>query len=126
MKIKFTNKNQGAASSMFAAQCLGAIEQGQELPKPTSPTEKKISKWMLENRDNPNISISITAEAIEDTIRPQRTIDEVLKEVFSQSPLPNRLKTPKKRFEAGELGVASKISIVENYTAYKIGVEVLF
>jgi len=47
------------------------------------------------------------------------TIHQVLTELFKQSPLPNRLKSQKQRFDAGTLGLAAQIRIVEEYTDYR-------
>ena len=38
-----------------------------------------------------------------------RPIEEVLDEVFSQSPLPNRLKTPKQAWLKGKLGPTAQV-----------------
>lgn len=48
------------------------------------------------------------------------SIDTILKELFSTSPLPNKLKQPKNLFNKGNLGYASKIRIVKEYTDYKV------
>lgn len=47
------------------------------------------------------------------------TIEELLSDLFGRSPLPNRLKSQKQRFEAGTLGLAAQIRIIEEYTDYK-------
>lgn len=49
-----------------------------------------------------------------------KTIDQVLRELFKQSPIPNKLKTPKRKFEKGILGNGSKIRIVEDYTPFEV------
>ena len=50
----------------------------------------------------------------------EKNIDEVLQEVFSQKPLPNKLKMPKKRFQEGNLKELAKINIIRKYSDYEI------
>lgn len=49
-------------------------------------------------------------------------IKEILSTIFAQTPLPNRLKSQKQRYEAGTLGLAAQVRIVEEYTDYRCSV----
>lgn len=46
-------------------------------------------------------------------------IANILTQLFKTSPLPNELKTQKKRWKDGSLGEKAKIRIVEKYTDFK-------
>ena len=50
----------------------------------------------------------------------EKTLDEVLEEIFKVSPIPNNLKQPKKLFKEGKLGVKSKIRIIEQHSDYRV------
>lgn len=47
---------------------------------------------------------------------------EILSKIFTQSPLPNELKTPKQRWRQGRLGPGAIISIIEKYSDYKCSI----
>lgn len=49
-----------------------------------------------------------------------KTVDELLNEIFGVSPLPNKLKVPKRAFEKGELKYNSKIRIIKEYSEYNL------
>lgn len=49
-----------------------------------------------------------------------KNINDVLEEVFSQTPLPNSLKARKARWQRGTLGIASKISVILHFTDYEV------
>ena len=42
-------------------------------------------------------------------------IETILKEIFEQSPLPNKLKKPKSDYGKGRMGYTAKIRIVKEY-----------
>lgn len=48
------------------------------------------------------------------------TVDEVLTEIFNQSPLPPELKSSKHRWQHGDLKPNAIKSIIEKYTDYKV------
>ncbi len=51
-----------------------------------------------------------------------RELDDLLAEIFGQSPLPNRLKVPKRDWQKGTIGLSQKVRIVEEYTDWKVEV----
>lgn len=52
-----------------------------------------------------------------------KTINQVLVEVFAISPLPNKLKSYKKRWKEGKLKSTAIISVIERYSDYEIVID---
>lgn len=52
------------------------------------------------------------------------TTNEVLAKIFSQSPLPNRLKTRKQRWLRGKLKETAICSLIREYSDYSTRIEV--
>ena len=52
-----------------------------------------------------------------------KSISEVLAEVFAISPLPNKLKSYKKRWKDGKLKSTAIISVIERYSDYEIVID---
>ena len=46
------------------------------------------------------------------------TTDEILSKIFSQTPLPNNLKQPKKNWLEGKMGHLAAINTIERYSNY--------
>jgi len=49
-------------------------------------------------------------------------LDELLQEIFNQSPIPNRLKRSKQDWLKGKLGLTGASRIVEEYSDWKVEV----
>lgn len=49
-----------------------------------------------------------------------REINDVLAEIFTQKPLPNRLKVPKQQWLAGKLGLTGSARIIEEYSDWQV------
>jgi hypothetical protein len=52
-----------------------------------------------------------------------KTMNEVLAEVFAISPLPNKLKSYKKRWKEGKLKSTAIVSVIERYSDYEIVID---
>jgi len=53
-------------------------------------------------------------------MKKEKSIQEVLKEIFSQSPIPNKLKKPKRDFEKGIMRETAMVRIVKEYSDYEV------
>lgn len=75
----------------------------------------------LKNREN--TKIYPTKKAIQNDDKSQKTINDVLEEIFSMPNLPNNLKAPKQRFYSGTMLLTAKINIINLHSDYVVDID---
>lgn len=96
---------------------LERIEQGLSDPEFTPADRQEIANKLGETADELEAMLH-TKLKMENQNATKRTAKSVLAEIFSQSPLPNRLKVPKQQWLAGKLKETGQARIIREFSDY--------
>ena len=90
------------------------------IPNNLKTPKRLFEKGKLGNASKIRIINEYTDHEVKMMCVKTKSFDEVLKEIFNQSPLPNNLKQPKQLFNKGKLGYNSKIRIINEFSEWKV------
>lgn len=88
--------------------------------EPTETQLLQVGKWLKSNVIRNTIKAKLPNGKVPSIPKGYRPIEEVLEEIFTTSPVPDKLRKPKSDWNKGRLRETGQIRIVREYTDYEV------